>query len=293
MRIPLPRGRSGSRLPFPMLGGRRGGGRRGKFKIWPIVAFGLFALFYILSNRETVPVSGRKQIVDVSKEQETALGLQSYRSILSKSEVVAFGPEVSKIREIGNRIAGVTQQEGFAWEFNLIDSPEANAFALPGGKVAVFSGILPITANDDGLAAVMGHEIAHAIARHGAERMTHQKLMQFGTMAVGMSVGDMDPRTAQSVMGAFGVGSKFAVALPFSRKHESEADYIGLMYLARACFDPTEAPRLWKRMGEAASKRGGVPAELLSTHPNADTRIAQFKEWMPEALRVRAENCPT
>jgi predicted Zn-dependent protease len=135
----------------------------------------------------------------------------------------------------------------------------------------------------------MGHEIAHAIARHGAERIAHQKLVQIGSLAANMALGDMDYDTRNMVMGALGVGAQFGVLLPFSREHESEADYMGLIYLARACFDPAEAPRLWERMGEAST--GRTPAEFMSTHPSHETRIRQFNEWMPEALEIRRQKC--
>ncbi|MBM3768574.1 MAG: M48 family metallopeptidase, partial [Acidobacteria bacterium] len=173
--------------------------------------------------------------------------------------------------------------------YKLIDSPQVNAFCLPGGKVAVYSGIMPVAKNVNGLAVIMGHEIAHAIARHGAERMAQQKLMQIGQMAVGVSVSDMDINQQRAIMGALGLGAQFGIMLPFSRDHESEADYMGLIYVARACFDPTEAPKLWERMGQASGGRG--TAEFMSTHPSHATRIKQFQEWMPEALQIRKEKC--
>ncbi len=277
-------------LRFP-LGLRRGGvGQgRGKFRLWPLLIFALVFIYYQVSYTKTVPMTGRAQLVDISMETERALGLSSYRAVLSKEDVVPSGEQVERIRSIGQRIAGVTDANGYNWEFNLINSKQVNAFALPGGKVAVYTGILPVTKNDDGLAAVMGHEIAHAIARHGAERMTQQKLAQMGSLAVGVSVGEMDVQTRQIVMAAFGLGAQYGVLRPFSRKHESEADYMGLMYLARACFDPTEAPKLWERMAQVS--QGKNPPEFLSTHPAPATRIRQFNEWMPEALKVRSEHC--
>src|SRR5690606_26436710 len=166
------------------------------------------------------------------------------------------------------------------WEYSVIRSDQANAFALPGGKVAIYTGILPVAENADGLAVIMGHEVAHAIARHGAERMAQQQLLQWGQLAVGMAAGELDAGTQRMIMGAFGLGAQYGAILPFSRKHESEADYIGLLYVARACFDPREAPKLWQRMAKAASG-SGQPAEFMSTHPSPDTRIRQFEEWMP------------
>jgi predicted Zn-dependent protease len=254
------------------------------------VIFGAFFAWYYFSHQEEVPLTGRKQLVDLSREQEAALGLESYRQILGQSQIVAGGADVDRIRAIGRRLAAVSDDPGFEWEFNLIASDQANAFALPGGKVAVYSGLLPIAGNDDGLAAVMGHEIAHAIARHGAERIAHEKLAQLGSLAVGTAVGEMDVQTQRMVMGALGVGAQFGVLLPFSRSHETEADYMGLIYTARACFDPREAPRLWERMSRAAGG-GAAPAEFMSTHPGHETRIQNLDQWMAEAMRVRAESC--
>lgn len=270
-----------------------GNSRRGcGMRLLPILLFAGFALYYYFGNQETVPVTGRSQMVDISREQASALGLQAYRQILAREQVLTSGREVEIVRKIGARLQQVVDKTGYQWEFNVIQSPQANAFALPGGKVAIYTGILPIAKTVDGLAIIMGHEMAHAVARHGEERMAHQKLAQYGQLAVGLSIGDMDPGTQRAIMGAFGVGAQFGVLLPFSRKHESEADYIGLIYAARACFDPREAPEVWKRMQEyAASKGAGKPAEFMSTHPAPETRISDFERWMPKALQIRAEHC--
>jgi len=261
------------------------------FKVWPLVIFALFAVGYYFLNSETVPLTGRKQVVGMSPDQEAHLGLQSYQTILQQSEVLSSGPQVELVRRIGRRLAKVTDDPRFEWEFNVIQSPEANAFCLPGGKVAVYTGILPVAENENGLAVIMGHEIAHAVARHGAERVAHQQLAQFGQLAMGMASSEMDPQARQLVMGAFGVGAQFGVLLPFSREHESEADYMGLIYLAKSCFDPQEAPALWKRMSAAKGGRAGPP-QFMSTHPADTTRIEQFKKWMPEAMKIRAQHCP-
>jgi predicted Zn-dependent protease len=266
--------------------------RRRRVIWWPILLFGLYAGYYYLTNQETVPITGRTQLVDMSREQEAALGLQSYQQILSQEHVIQSGKVVDVVRTIGQRLASAAAPEdpGFEWDYNVIQSDQANAFALPGGKVAVYTGIIPVAQNADGLAIVMGHEIAHAIARHGAERIAHQKLVQLGTMAAGMAMSDMDAQTQQMVMGALGVGTQFGIILPFSRDHESEADRMGLIFAARGCFDPREAPKLWERMGSAGP--GGQPAEFMSTHPSHETRIRNFEAWMPEALQIRAESCP-
>ena len=267
---------------------RMGGGR---FKWVAVIGIIIYGAYFYFSNQETVPLTGRTQVVDMSRAEEASLGLESYRQILSESQVVPSGQAVDQIREIGRRLAKVSEDPGFKWEFNVIQSEQANAFALPGGKVAVYTGIIPVAKNVDGLAVIMGHEIAHAIARHGAERMAQQKLMNLGQMAAGLSMSDMDISTRRSVMAALGAGAKYGIMLPFSRNHESEADYMGLIYVARACFDPREAPLLWQRMGAASGGQG--PSEFMSTHPSSQTRIANFKKWMPEALKIRAEaGCP-
>ncbi len=268
--------------------GRRGARRGGGLRWLPIVLFGVYFAYYYFSNQEEVPLTGRSQLVDMTREQEAALGLQSYSQILNQSQLVRSGRELEIVQDIGRRLAAVSEDPGFDWEFNLIQSNQANAFALPGGKTAVYTGLLPVAENEHGLAVVMGHEIAHAIARHGAERMAHQKLMQIGSVAAAVATGSMDPGTRRMVMGAMGVGAQFGVLLPFSRNHESEADYMGLIYVARACYDPREAPKLWERMGKASK---GAPQEFMSTHPSHETRIRQFEEWMPEALKIREQNC--
>ncbi|MEL6871026.1 MAG: M48 family metallopeptidase [Pseudomonadota bacterium] len=268
----------------------RRSGAGGLVRLLPIVGFALYFGWYYLSNQQVVPLTERKQLVDLSHDQEMALGLQSYQDILSQSQVLTSGSEVSAVRQIGQRIAAAAadMDPGFRWEFNVINSNQANAFALPGGKVAVYTGILPIAENTNGLAIIMGHEVAHALARHGAERMARQKLLQIGSMAASFAIGDMNPSTQRAVLGALGVGAQYGVMLPFSRSHESEADYIGLVLAARACFDPREAPGLWERMGANAGK---TPQEFMSTHPAPETRVQQFETWMPEALAIRAEYC--
>lgn len=280
-------------MSHPM-GARRGGG--GLIRLLPLVLFGLYFAWYWFSNRSEVPFTGRKQLVDISREQEAELGLQSYRQILSQERVLPTTARESQlVRDIAVRLIKAVHtldpkaDPGFQWDAQVIDSTQANAFALPGGKIAVYTGLFPVAANADGLAAVMGHEIAHAIARHGAERMAYQKLVQVGSMAAGVSLGDMDPAKRQMVMQALGAGANLGVLLPFSREHESEADHMGLMFAAAACFDPREAPRLWERMGQAS--QGPRPSEFASTHPSHETRIRQLNEWMPEALAIRARHC--
>jgi len=262
----------------------------GRFRLLPVLLFAIYGLYYYFSNQGEVPLTGRQQLVDISREQEAALGLQSYQQILAQSELVRSGAEYAQVREIAARIAAAASDvdPGFDWEVSLIRSDQVNAFALPGGKLAVYTGILPVAENVDGLAVIMGHEIAHAIARHGAERMAYQKLTQLGSLAAGMSVSGMDPAQQQMLMAALGAGAQYGVLLPFSREHESEADYLGLIFLARACYDPTEAPALWQRMSAGGGQR---PPEFMSTHPSGETRIRQFQQWMPEALEIYRQRC--
>jgi predicted Zn-dependent protease len=273
---------------------RRSRGRMGlSLRLIPIALFALYLLFYYFSNRETVPVTGRKQLVDISRDEEVALGLASYQDILSKSDLVRDGRNLQVIRQMGERLVGAARElgidPGYEWEFNFIRSDQANAFALPGGKVAVYTGLIEMAQNEDGLSAVMGHEIAHAIARHGAERMAYQKLTRIGALAASFALGDLGYQGQKMIQGALGVGSQYGILLPFSRKHESEADRIGLLLLAQSCYDPREAPLLWERMG--ANREGQAPSEFASTHPSPQTRIEQFTQWMPEALNVYEQYC--
>ena len=277
-------------------GGRRMRGRRmrggGGFR-WPLMlVFAIGAAVYYFANQEEVPITGRKQLRTMSVDAEMQLGLQSYRQILSDSEVITSGPVVETVNEIGRRIARAADDvdPGFDWAFNVIRSDQANAFALPGGYTAVYTGLLKVTENEDQLATVMAHEVGHALAHHGAERMAQQNMQRIVGTGVAMGAGGMDYGAQQAVMGVFGGISQYGFALPFSRKHESEADYIGLLLMAEACYDPREAPKLWENMKAAGG--GAAPPEFQSTHPSADTRINDFQTWMPEAIDIYNANCP-
>ncbi len=286
MRLGLPRRRVG-RQSFR----RRGDRRRGRGMMWwPIAAAIAYGAYYYFSNQQVNPETGEQQLIDMSIEEEMALGLQSYKQIMGRARLSPDVNVQSQIREIGERLSKVIRaDQGFTWEFNVIEDSSPNAFCLPGGKVGVHTGIIPVAKNIDGLAVVMGHEIAHATLRHGAQRMARQKLIQVGGMAVSVATGGMDMGSRDLVMGAFGMGAQYGASLPFSRGHESEADRLGLMYVAKACYDPREAPKLWERMGKASS--GNKPAEFASTHPSSETRIRQFNDWMPEAIAVYNAHC--
>lgn len=274
-------------------GGRRSSRRGGGFR-WPImVLFAIGAAIYYFMNQEEVPFTGRQQLRTMEPEQEMRLGLQSYEQILAdnRQNLVNSGEVYDATQEIGQRLADAAANEdpGFDWTFNVIRSDQANAFALPGGYTAVYTGLIPIAENENGLAVIMGHEIGHALAHHGAERMAQQNMQRIVGSGVAMSAGGMDYEAQRAVMGVFGGISQYGYALPFSRKHESEADYIGLILMSRACYDPREAPRLWERMGAQA---GATPPEFQSTHPSPETRISDFNDWMAEAVDVYNRNCP-
>ncbi len=280
--------------------------RRGGFRWWVLILFALYAGYYWISNRQDAAFTGRQQLIDSSVEQEAALGLQAYEEILSQSDVVTSGELPNQVRDIARRLVAVapqveadlaqqrgtqpiTQWDAFEWDVSVIESEQANAFCLPGGKMAVYTGIIPVAQNMDALAAVMGHEIAHALLRHGAERMAQQKLAQIGSIAAGVAVGDMDPDQQRMVMAALGAGVQYGVMLPFSRDHETEADEVGLMIAAAACFNPQEAIGLWERMGQASG--GQNPPEFMSTHPSGTSRIQRLQELMPRAMEFRARYC--
>ena len=230
----------------------------------------------------TVPETGRSQLLLFPDSQMNALGLQAYEEILKKEKVSADPEANALVRRVGERIAAASGKD-YDWRFTVIDDPKsANAFCLPGGKVAVYTGILPVTRDDAGLAVVMGHEVAHATARHGAERMSQSTLVQGLALGGGVALGGGDPQRTRAIFGALGAGAAVGVILPFSRKQESEADRIGLRYMARAGYDPEAAVGFWERM-DAAAQGKSRPPEFLSTHPSGETRIRQIREWLPEA----------
>ncbi len=244
---------------------------------------GLALFLYCRAEEQTVPVTGRTQKVAMSEEDQAKLGADAYREMLGPYEnaIVESGPEADMVQRVGDRIAAVADDPGFEWEFTLVNSPEKNAWCLPGGKVAVYTGILAVTQDEDGLAAVMAHEVAHAIAQHGAERMLQQQLTQIGLTAVGTTLGGLSPEAQGAVMALFGAGAQFGVLLPFGRDMESEADRIGLIYMARAGYNPEAAVALWQRMAE--SREGPETPEYASTHPSDETRIRNLTKWLPEA----------
>jgi len=238
---------------------------------------------------QTVPITGRSQLLLLSEADEVRMGLQSYQEVLRKAKLSTDPALNEKVGRVGTRIAEATGRKDLQWEFKVIEGEQVNAFALPGGKVAVYTGILPITRDDAGLAAVLGHEVAHAIARHGAERLSQDMLVQVGLAATMTALSNRDPKTVQSVGALLGAGASVGLLLPWGRSQESEADHLGLIYMAKAGYDPHVARDLWVRMAEA-SKGSGKPSEFLSTHPSEATRIKQIEGWLPEAMQYYRPN---
>lgn len=263
--------------------------RRGKILLAPIMLALIYIAFQYFSAETFInPETGEKERVALSSEQEEALGLQSFREVLSQSEVVSSGPEYNMVKRVAERMIQVVDGESkkFNWSAELIKGDQINAFCLPGGKIAVFTGILPVTANETGLAAVVGHEIAHATARHGAQRLFREQLVQAGLLGIQGAVSDLEDNKRVAILAALGAGVQFGIVLPYSREHEFEADKIGLRYVARAGYDPREAVKFWERMQQMSERN---PPQWASTHPSHDSRIQRLNEMMPEALKVFEE----
>jgi predicted Zn-dependent protease len=241
-------------------------------------------IFIILSGLvicacTTTPVSNRSALILIPKSQEISLGTQSYNEILKREKESEDTQLNQIIRRVGQRIASVSDMPKLKWEIKLIESDQKNAFALPGGKIAIYTGILSVAKNEAGLATVMSHEIAHVIARHGAQRMTQQMLLQGAMIGAGLSMKNSTQKNI--VLSALGVGVLYGFTLPFSRLHESEADQIGLIYMAKAGYDPNEAINFWKRFGQVKGGKG-VP-EWASTHPADATRIQGLRSYLSRA----------
>jgi predicted Zn-dependent protease len=243
-------------------------------------------LFQRCSSETITNEAGRKVRLGLSQEQEATLGLQSYKEVLQTNRTITSGPQYEMVKRCAERLAGQTGEAGrnFQWAVSLVESPQVNAFCLPGGKICVYTGILPVAQTEAGLAVVMGHEMAHATLRHGSERVFQQKQAQTLMSGVNFSLGDLDPQQRRAVMGAIGAGAQYGYLLPFGRDHESEADSIGLTYMAKAGYDPREAVTFWQRMGQASG--GKAPPEFMSTHPSHETRISRLKEMMPKAMEL-------
>ncbi len=246
------------------------------------LALGLAAAM-LLAACSTVPVTGRSQLNLLDADTEMALGVRSFAEVKQQSRISHDPAANAMVQRVGKRIAAVAELPNAQWEFVVFDSPEQNAFCLPGGKVGVYSGILPVCQDDAGLATVIGHEVSHAVARHGAERMTDQMLVQAGGMALSELMQTRPAAAQQLALQVYGAGTTVGAVLPHSRLQESEADHIGLIYMAKAGYDPHAAVAFWQRFA-AAHKGSSRPPQFLSTHPVDETRIANLKKWLPDAM---------
>lgn len=236
---------------------------------------------------QEAPFTQRPQFILIGEQEELQLGEAAYRQVIEKETVVANTAQAERVRRVAMRIAAVADRylaswgrAPFQWEVNVVASDKKNAFVLPGGKMVVYTGILQVTQNDAQLAAVLGHEAAHAVQRHGAERVSQGLVAQIGAAAVAKAMERKDASARTAVLGAYGLGATIGVLNPYSREHEKEADYVGLLLMAEAGYDPREALRFWERF--AAQEQRGMP-EFLSTHPADATRIALLKQALPNA----------
>ena len=261
----------------------------------PLIA-GILVGAFVIGGCEKNPYTGRSQLLMTSVAEEMQMGSQAYDQVKNDPKMKASQDprEIEPVKRVAARIVDAAKRSKYAemakqfqWEVTVIkDDKTANAFALPGGKMAVYTGIFPMAKTEAGLAAVMGHEVVHALARHGAERMSQGQLTNMGLQVLGTAagMGTGSQELGQLTMAALGAGAQVGVLLPFSRKHESEADYIGILLAADAGYDPRESVALWERMAQMSG--GGAPAEFMSTHPSNETRIEQLKKWMPEAMSI-------
>ena len=232
---------------------------------------------------QAVEYTGRSQVNLVSEGDEKKLGVEAYDDILKKTPPSKNQASQAQLKRVGQRIATAAAKPEYDWAFNVLQGKEVNAFCLPGGKVAFWEGMMPVAQDDTGIAVVMGHEVAHALARHGAERMSQSMGAQLLGQVLSAGVGMVNPGYTEAFSQAYGLGVNVAVILPWGRAQESEADQIGLILMAKAGYDPSAAVGFWERMAKV--KQGGSPPEFLSTHPSDETRIAQIKQWLPEAMK--------
>jgi predicted Zn-dependent protease len=251
------------------------------------------AALLLMAACSTVPLTGRRQLSLVPASQMQAMSYQQYDGFLKENKLSTNAQQTAMVKRVGERIQRSVEQymsqkglsdqlAGYQWEVNLVENPEVNAWCMPGGKIVVYTGLLPVARDETGLAVVMGHEVAHAIARHGDERMSQGMLQEFGGMALSTYLEQKPAQTQQVWMTAYGLGSTLGVMLPYSRTHESEADHMGLIFMAMAGYNPDEALSFWERM---AAGKAGAPPEFLSTHPSDQTRIANLRKLLPEARK--------
>jgi predicted Zn-dependent protease len=242
---------------------------------------------------QTVPITGRQQINVVPSESVLSMSFDNYSKFMREHKVITHTEDAAMVRRVGQRIQQAVERyfhehnlserlKGYAWEFNLVEGKEINAWCMPGGKVVVYTGILPVARDEAGLAVVMGHEIAHAVAQHGDERLSQALLAELGGMALSLALAQHPSQTNDLFLAAYGAGATVGVLLPYSRLQENEADRLGLIFMAMAGYDPRAAVDFWKRM--AASKKGSASPEFLSTHPTDTNRIRNIETLVPEAM---------
>ncbi|UCF79421.1 MAG: M48 family metallopeptidase [Candidatus Eiseniibacteriota bacterium] len=262
-------------------------------KRFAIMFLTLLPFLLFVTSCSTVPLTGRRQLNIVPGPTVLSMSFQQYDEFLKTNKLSTNEEQTRTVKTVGGKIQRAVERymaekklidelRGYDWEFNLIESPELNAWCMPGGKVVVYTGLLPVTRDETGLAVVMGHEVAHAVAKHGNERMSQALVTQMGGMALSKAIEEKPEETRQLWLAAFGIGAQLGVLLPYSRLHESEADRLGLIFMAMAGYDPGRAVDFWERM--AHEKGGAGPPEFLSTHPSDETRIRKLKELIPEAL---------
>ncbi|MEK7249666.1 MAG: M48 family metallopeptidase [Bacteroidota bacterium] len=254
----------------------------------------LVMLAFTFTMCSPVPITGRKRLSLIPASQILGMSYSEYGNFLKSNKLSTDVQATAMVKRIGTRVQGAVERyfkekgieeslQGYQWEFNLVEDKQVNAWCMPGGKVVVYTGILSVTKTEEGLAVVMGHEIAHAVAEHGNERMSQGLLAQLGGVALDVALKDKPEQTRNLWMGAYGLGAQVGVLLPFNRTQESEADELGLTFMAMAGYNPNEAVTFWQRM--AANKGGQAPPEFLSTHPSDETRIRQIQEHMPAAMK--------
>ena len=252
----------------------------------------LFAMLQISCTE--VGITGRKQFNIVPDSTMNSMSFSNYSEFISASKLSTNAAQTQMVKRVGANIEKAVEKycadngqtstlSGYQWEFNLVEDPNVNAWCMPGGKVVVYTGLLPVTQTEAGLAVVMGHEIAHAFAKHGAERMTQSLTVQMGSIALSTALKNYPEQTKNIFMTSYGAGSQVGVLLPYNRLHENEADHLGLIFMAMAGYDPQAAVDFWQRMADAST--GSAPIELLSTHPANATRIKNIKGLLPEAMQ--------
>lgn len=253
----------------------------------------LIGVVILIQACSTVPITGRKQLSLVPESDLVAMGVSNYGEFLKEAKLSTNTSQTALVKKVGKNISSAVETflrengmadriSNFQWEFNLVEDPSVNAWCMPGGKVVFYSGIMPVCRDEAGIAVVMGHEVAHAVARHGAERMSQEMGIQLGGATLQAALATKSQETQSIFMSAYGVSTQVGVLLPYSRSHETEADKLGLVFLAMAGYDPTNAVEFWKRM---SSLGGQKPPQILSTHPADATRVADLQAFLPEAMK--------